>query len=345
MINTQQKARAIHPGQSGFALPLVLVAIASLAIITLVGYRAVTGAAAIVATIQDNASAEQGLFTAEAEAAFTFLTSSAVSRGIATGGADISESQDEGNGRSTLSDDQIWQANGATRRSTLGQKTTLVSYFDAAGFAPIERLRTDDLAALLLAAGFDGNDAEQVAARIADFQDGDTNRRFRGAEHADYRLFGVSPPTNSPLRSVGELAAVLGYADLAPASSWDFILEHTRFGGVSSQFKPLLGPPAMAGLFDIDEDAQIAPDPISDYGSEDSQPTETARFLLAHRGEAGLTRKRAVEIMRTASAPDKPFRRIWIYDKVNDDNGSPTPANERRDLAPVYQPAPGADSR
>ncbi len=347
MTDQYQKQSTAQKRQHGFALPLVLVAIASLAIITLVGYRAVAGAAAIVMAIQDDARVEQAFFSAEAEAAFTFLSSPAVEGGIATGdGAIIANESPIGEaGVSGLGERQYWSANGERRISAYGSSATTVSYFDAAGFAPIDLMSEEDLTLLLSAAGFSGNDAELMAARIADFQDHGAQRRFRGAERADYRLFGIAAPTDSPLRKPGELAAVLGYADLAPPSSWDFMLDNVRFGGLFSQFKPRLGPEILASLFVDAGDSPIASDPLESYGIQDVQPTETARFLLSHQADGRLTRRRAVEIMRTANAADKPFRRVWNYDKVNDDNGAATTASERRDMAPVYQPAAVADPR
>lgn len=341
----RRRPGAGQTGQKGFALPLALVAIASLAIITLVGYRTVAGAAAIVVTMQENADIEQALFSAEAETVFTYLSSPIIPSGIAMDPATLGSAAIDGIDVSTLADDQLWRANGAARRSNTATTPIVVTYFDASGFAPIGALQVNQLAALLSAAGFDRNDVDQLAARIADFQDYDSTRRFQGAERAEYRLFGALPPTNSPLRSVGELEAVLGYTDKAPASSWSFLEEYASFGGLVGQFKPRLGPPLLADIIVDEEDAGIAADPFGGYDAASTQPTDTARFLLSPDGTPGLTRRRAVEIMRTANAPDRPFRRVWIYDKVHDDNGSQTAKTEQHNMAPVFQPTSGADPR
>lgn len=345
MIFQRHNLIARQSRQKGFALPLALVAIASLAIITLVGYRAVAGAGAIVVAVQENAELKRALFSAEAETVFTYLTAPSVPNGIALNTTASAVSPIDGINVSSLSEDQIWRADGAIRLSAATPLPIFVTYFDAAGFPPIDALPEERLAILLSSAGFDANITEQMAARIADFQDPDSLRRFRGAERADYRLFGAPPPTNSPLRSPGELAAVLGYADQAPASSWRFMEEYARFGGIFSQFNPKLGPPALAILNENDENAGNPSDPIDELDADYAQPTDTARFLLSYDGAAGLTRRRAVEIMRTANAPDKPFRRVLIYDKVNDDDGSQTATTEQRDMAPVFQPASGANPR
>ncbi len=333
--------------QRGFALPLALVAIASLAIITLAGYRAVAGATAIVTTIQDDVRIEQALYSAEAEAAFVFLTATAVNGGVQTDGASTPDVDlaFENVDVSALAPTQYWRANGQQRRSGASVAPVEVAYFDASGFAPFSVLSDEQLAQFLSAAGFDRAAAEQMAARILDFQDDDVQRRFRGAERADYRLFSAAPPTNSPLRTSGELASVLGFSDAAPPESWEFITEYARFGGLGGVFKPQLAPSGIADLFDSSDESAFATDTLESYASQDAQPTDTARFLLAYRAENGLTRRRAVEIMRTAAAADKPFRRVWIYDKVENDNGPAPAAIERRDLAPIFQPASGSDSR
>ncbi len=335
--------------QQGFALPLALVAIASLAIITLVGYRAVSGATEIVTAIQDDVRIEQAFHSAEAEAAFTFLTATAANGGVVTNADAAPVADPEIDNTDTDADAPepraFWRADGEQRVSAAAPEPIVVAYYDAAGFAPISALPEELLAQFLTAAGFERDPATEMAARIADYQDDDVRRRFRGAERTEYRLFAAAPPTNSPLRTVGELASVLEYADQAPAESWDFMLENARFGGLSSQFKPLLGPASVAGLFQTDAEASFATNPTESYVQLDTQPTDTARFLLAHGAATGLTRRRAVEIMRTAGAADKPFRRVWIYDKAEHGNGPATAAIEQRDMASVFQPAPDADSR
>ena len=340
-----QEHRQRQEAQRGFALPLALIAIALLSIITIAGYRAVSGAAVIVTSLQDNALDEQALFSAEAEATFTFLTGANAVGGILTGVKPGQGADPFGNAAATESLDAnaLWRANGESRLMQNEQRSVTVNYYDAAGFPPVFVLADNQIAALLLASGFKRDQAIEFAARIGDYQDGDDIRRFRGAERADYRLFGVSPPANSPLRTAGELASVLGFSDAAPFASWDFLTENARFGGVGTVYSPSFGPEKISGIFSDESISELGPGGANEYAVNVVQPSDTARFLLTNRSRAGLTRRRAVEIMRTAGAVDKPFRRVWIYDKVENDNGSATAADEQRNMAPVFQPAPPAD--
>ncbi len=328
---------------------MALVTIALLSLITLAGYRAVSSAAEIAITLEENARAERAFFSAESESAFRFLTSPPVERGILTGMAPSVEtdgfSQDNTINIDDLDATDLWRADGQARLSTAQSPPVTVIYYDAAGFPPITALPERETTTLLAAAGFEPQAAALYAARIGDFQDDDSRRRFRGAEAADYRLYSASPPTNSPLRTSSELASVLGFADAASADKWGFFVENVGFGGFTSQFIPTLGPPAIADLFANASLGSFDTDPLINTTDRAVQPTGTARFLLDYRLQSGLTRRRAVEIMRTAAASDRPFRRIWIYDKAEYDQGTSTPASEQRDLAAVFQAADDPDSR
>lgn len=353
-LNSDRRAHADHHShQQGFALPLALISIALLSAITLAGYRAVSSAAEIASVVQENTRTELAFFSAENESAFMFLTSPPIELGILTsreqavtdGAQDGAFGQDDGPNIETLAVAEHWRADGQARLSSTQSLPVVVVYHDAAGFPPIAALPEEDTTIILAAAGFESDAAAQYAARIADFQDDDTTRRFRGAERSDYRLYGASPPTNSPLRTAGELTSVLGFAGAIPTENWDFFVKNIAFGGFTNQFIPRFGPPSIAALFENADSGIIATDPLETYLDENVQPTSTARFLLAYRLESGLTRRRAVEIMRTAVAADKPFRRIWIYDKAEYDQGEATPAIERRDLAPVFQAVADPDPR
>ena len=342
-----------HSHQRGFAMPLALVAIALLSVITLAGYRAVTSAVEIASVVQENTQTELAFFSAETESVFTFLTSRPVQGGVVTSSALTADQNVEdilfGLGSEvdvdTLAASEFWRASGQARISTTNAVPVKVVYNDASGFAPISALAESEIATVLRIAGFDSAAAVQLAARISDYQDDDTRRRFRGAERAEYRLYGAAAPTNSPLRAPGELASVLGFADTASIENWKFLTENTRFGGFAGQFKPLLGPPVFVDFLGTTPQGLGDADLFGGVSSRDIQPTSTARFLLAYRLQSGLTRRRAIEIMRTANAADTPFRRIPVYDKAEYEQGDATPANEQNGLAPVFPAVTGLDSR
>ena len=344
---------AKYSQQEGFALPLALVAIALLSIITLAGYRAVSAATAVTLAFQENMQTELAFFSAEAESAFVFLTSPPITDGILTANSQSVEGYDALDlalgivdiDTELLQAVEYWRADGQVRISETQSIPVKVTYHDAAGFAPIALLPEEKVAAMFAAAGFDSESALRFAARIGDFQDADSRRRFRGAEATDYRLYGASAPTNSPLRVSGEMASVLGFADMATIESWDFFVTNVQYGGVISQFKPHFGPTAIATLFDDSVDEVIVTGLLDGYIDDSRHPSGTARFLLTFRLQSGMTRKRAMEIMRTAVAPDRPFRRIWLYDKAEDEQSDATPGIEQSDLAPVFQASTSPDSR
>ncbi len=326
--------------QKGFALPFALVAIAAMAIIAAIGFRAVSDSTSVMNALQADIATERALVSAEAEAVFVYLTSAPVSGGIASGQAAAAAdpvfdvNPVDPNERDPS---QYWRADGQARSSGTPAQPVRVVYRDAAGLAPITSLPEDTLAAFLRKAGFEREDAPQFAARIGDYQDDDVNRRFRGAERADYRLFGAPPPTNSPLRAYQETASVLGVPDSAPPGFWTYLAEYGRFGR-GGGFKPAFAPPEIADLFPERGGFALNPDPAEVAEAGDLRPSATARFLLETPIVNGLTRRRAVEIMRTAAAADVPFRREWIYDKADANDGSAITAIDQEGLAQVFQP-------
>jgi type II secretory pathway component PulK len=134
-------------------------------------------------------------------------------------------------------------ADAGIQRAILGLKQTIRNpNFDGRGFAYVWRfgecsvhifVRDEAskidlnkapeplLTALFMSTGVDGGRAQSLADAIADFRDADNFRRPGGAETADYRNAGLTPPKNAAFESVEELEQVLGmtasiYRRIAP---------------------------------------------------------------------------------------------------------------------------------
>lgn len=340
--------RAPSSAEGGFILPFTLVAIASLALIAAVSFRAMARAADIAAAMQEDLALETALAAAEAETAFVFLSSRPIIGGlhtIAAGPGPTTALLDSVSAES-LSTGEYWDAAGGARRATFGGARVRALYRDSAGFAPIDNLKEEDLAAFLQIAGFEPEPALEYAAKIKDFTDEDFVRRFRGAERSDYRLLQTPPPTDSPLRSVEELSSVIGLAEAAPPGFWGFIQDLSHLGGFASQPKPGFAPPELLAKMQMFEGDGLSFDPAEAALLETLTPSATARFLLDARMEDGrLTRRRAIDLTRRANAADRPLKRVLAYEK-----GGAAPQGEAvelefDELAPIFTTPEGSDSR
>lgn len=81
---------------------------------------------------------------------------------------------------------------------------------DLAGRVDLNAADDALLTALLLGLGLDLRQAERLRDAIRDWSDADDLRRLNGAEAAEYRAAGRTPPANRPFALVNELRLVLG---------------------------------------------------------------------------------------------------------------------------------------
>ena len=312
-------------GQSGFVLPFVLVAIAGMALIASAAFSAVSRSAELMRAIDDDTALDAAFQTAEAQAVYTLLTAPPMADGVYVGD-DTEAVRDaalssfiSGVSAAPLPASEVWSATGEARRVSWSGISVSVAFRDAAGLFPLVDARADLYAAFLKRLGLKTADAEIMGARASDYQDINNVRQFRGAERAQYRLYGArSAPTNSPLRAHEELGNVLGMVEAAPSGFWDRLQDlSTPFPGVIRQYA---APPALSGLMDRSPLDPV--DPLTVASADDVNFSGRARFLLTAKTERGL-RTRAVEIANAAAATDLPFRRYWIYDRTRpaDANG------------------------
>lgn len=327
--------------EAGFILPFVLVVLSCLALIAAAAFGAVSKAVSVMTALEEGSAEDAALATAEAQAAFAFLTSTPVSEGLWLGAPAVAA--DDPSGEPTVADrlaagtldpgavasDDYWRGNGAARSVFANGRRITVQYRDAGGLFALASANEDRTAVFLELLGLSRDAASEMAARIADYEDPDHVRRFRGAERADYRLFSRPPPTNSPLRNPEELGRVLGFFEVAPPGFWREVLDFaTTDQGVLLAYA---APPRLLPLASAVGADDGGLDAIS---SQTRRPSGRARFLLHVTGE-GRSRTRAVDIRRPPPISQAPFQRFMVYETTEIAQRAPSLDVEN---APVLYP-------
>jgi general secretion pathway protein K len=117
---------------------------------------------------------------------------------------------------------------------------------DEAGRVDLNIASETLLAALLAGLGFSSDEARARAAAIADWRDGDDDRREGGAERKDYEDRGRPGPRNAPLDAVEELAQIEGFDDALVTRLAPYVTVHSGQDGVD----PAFAVPGLAGILD-----------------------------------------------------------------------------------------------
>lgn len=337
----------------GFVLPYVLVVIAILAVASTIAAERLQRSTTVLSRVQDQTQAEAMLMTAESEAIYSVLTGLSVDNGIdlnpntpiqtqfGTFSADLSRvlSPDERN----LEEPDIWRIDGGKRATVLSNGHVLIEIQDVAGLLSLISTEEESLEKLLAAAGAGRDEARSLTARLKDYTDFDGNRRFKGAEGADYRFRNKEAPTNSPLRSYEEMAQILGWAEAIPNLDFNLIRNNTTLKPLTSlkrQFarQELLD---ILKLEEVNVREDLTVDGISALSALTFQPSDNIRLTFWVQSSSGTYEKRVIEISRTVNNMEKPFRRFWVYETTvleNDLNLGTTPVNEQKNVlhtAPV----------
>ena len=104
-----------------------------------------------------------------------------------------------------------WQADGATHELRLGEGSVRVRIEDESGRIDINSADDATLVSMLISIGLPNDEAQHLAAAIADYRDPDSIKHPGGAEAFDYEAAGLDHgPKNSPFDSPEELMQVLG---------------------------------------------------------------------------------------------------------------------------------------
>ncbi len=325
----------VHP-QSGFVLPYVLVAIAILSMASIIAIQRTENTSRLITAIQEETNAQWALMSAEAETIFTVLTAIPVE-----GGLDLKAERDisdlfgsPSKGARESPDAEFWSAAGGVRRSDTAYGPVIVHYRDAAGLVALNNADLALLEKLITSLGVQPEAAKTMAATLVDYRDEDNRRQFRGAERASYRLHNKLPPTNSPLRSYGELEAVLKWSQPLQTLDMQRLKEQATLSPTLFVVKKSFAAPDLVRALELDRGVSlddIARDDIEAIFANDTYPSGVMRFSFTYQGSDGRLTQRALEIERKVNALSKPFGKFCIYERVVLDDPS------KFDLGPVSE--------
>ncbi|MEL7201167.1 MAG: hypothetical protein AAGK25_06140 [Pseudomonadota bacterium] len=298
--------------QRGFVLPFVLMTLAAISLVAFSAYAALERSSAYMRALQDQARVAAAFQSAEAEATFRFLTSAAVPGGLRDGAiADLTSGLvlglDDPNAPAVAAD--LWRGDGSVRRSVAGDVPVLVSYRDSGGLAAINLLREEKLITYFEVAGFAREDATRLAAELGDYMDGDKERRFLGAEGADYLLYQRPPPTDAALRHVLELTRLLSIPPDLGDRFWNSLMAITTLDRNTALIKPDFALPPLIGTL-TEEFDDVGADVVSLATLTNPRPGPRARFLLTTVDQRGIYR--IIEVEKSVNHLAKPFKRAFI---------------------------------
>ncbi len=310
----------------GFVLPYVLVVIFILALTSTIAVRSIGSASRIITALNEDFQAQQRLVTAEADTLFVFLTSAAVEGGIDTSYAPwTTNDMVDGFDVTKLPPKAVWSASGGRRISTYPSGRVTVSYRDVSGLVPLNRNAPELMKRLFLGLGMKRDTGLSAAAKLGDYIDEDTRRRFRGGERADYRLKRMAPPTNARLRAYEEVYHILGWEKMITPSLYERLRRYTTLTTSTTYYRKRFLSSDVAKILGLEEsDGKIRGfsnqdiDMLDAMTSSVETPTQQGRFIFSTSQAAGKTIIKAIEVERTPMAPDRPFRRYVVFEETRD---------------------------
>ncbi|UCH75161.1 MAG: general secretion pathway protein GspK [Rhodospirillales bacterium] len=142
-----------------------------------------------------------------------------------------------------------WTADGATHRLELNAGHVEIAVHDATGRIDLNAAPPDLLAGLFRAVGVDQDQAEVLAARIADWRDRDEDAAPGGAEQADYDRAGLSVRVgNGPFATPGEIVRIPGIDMILYTAIEGAVTVWSRQRGVDPVAAPRLALLALPGM-------------------------------------------------------------------------------------------------
>ncbi|MGQ9367940.1 general secretion pathway protein GspK [Azospirillum sp. ST 5-10] len=187
------------------------------------------------------------------------------------------------------------------RRIDLGAGAALVRIDDEYGRIDLNAAPEAVLRALFRHAGLAAAAASAMAARLADYRDGDSLRRNGGAEADDYRAAGLAPPKDGPLAQPDEAAGVLGMTPDLLAAVAPYVTVFTGAERVVADAAPPAVAAAMAAI-------------VADAGARTwaSRPA-AARALYRIRSEGRLPdgTRFVREAVAAVAADRRPALLLW----------------------------------
>jgi len=216
-----------------------------------------------------------------------------------------------------------WLANGTVHAFELPSGRLEITLQDAAGRIDLNVAAPDLLAGLFRAAGVDPDQADVLAARIADWRDRDEDATPNGAEQADYDAAGIAVRVgNRPFATPDEIVRVPGIDMALFGLIEGAVTVWSRQRGIDPTAAPRLALLALPGMTESIADSLIAAraeEPPDPRGTELLQfiPAEAQRSLSRGGGrvvyvmakaetrEGGIFRREAVIELRAGG--DQPY--------------------------------------
>lgn len=208
-----------RPGESGFALPAVLVVVGMLTLVFLVAVTALDTLAGQTLRAKQRVEFEQAALSLEAKAAWQALVEPAGEDSILIGGPRSASSSGQA-AASPFADRRIVALHLDGRRYGVDGGRLAVSLQDGAGQVNLDAISPEARVRLLQSLGAPPASLAALADRLGDDIDSDDLRRMNGAEAADYAAAGTAPPRNTAFIRTGEVLGVLGWKQAVPQASW-----------------------------------------------------------------------------------------------------------------------------
>ena len=298
--------------EGGFVLVYVLAVVGILSLLTIIAASNLQRQQTLLRVIADRNVLSDRLTQAESIMQFYFLKSPIVSGGLDLSGRPVNEMElalGEPLDETELTADLIWSVHDGRRSLVFPDAIVSIVYQDADGLVSLNAADPSVLSVWFETYTNLDMDKADFAAKLSDYIDSDSNRRFQGAERAEYRLAGLPSPQNSPIRSFRELQQIYGIQDFQ-LSRLAFPFRLTLFS-TSNQ-------PRGAGMPEDLSDAlqrvllgsQVNRDDLAANQLVNSRfPSERAQFTLeAYSPDSDLILRRVVEFERTAASPDYPYK-------------------------------------
>lgn len=342
--------------QSGFVLPYVLVVIAILAVAGTIAANRLQNTLSTLGAISSAESSARLIDAAEAEVIFALMAANTVPGGYDLNPSSLTVTEfgvfDE---RGRLMDPRdveavqkdIWPVKGGARQVSIGGAPVVVVLQDVSGLPSVNKPNSVFFRAALEASGVPRTKSGPLITYLQDYIDSDNRKSMGGAERSDYSLVKMPTPTNSPVRSFGELSRVMGWAeamktmDMTRFKSLVTLNNITDFreGFISAELQAL---PSVKNALRADRSigaGSAGRDIFALAGATSTQPSNTVRIsLYAPRG-TGVWDKRVIEITRQGDHITKPYRRLWVLDATVLDSDLDFDPAQLAELDHVIDPA------
>lgn len=192
----------------GYVYIMALAAIAILALVLAGAYAVQRASSDGAGELLAQTELERDLRAAQASALYLLLTAPRGNETINAGGVPNPDILEGG----LLEEGDPISARGEPRRVEINGRTIIVRLISTQGLIGLDPDDPRKAQLFLGQIGLGDAEASRLAARLADYADGDDLRRLGGAERGDYP--DGRAPANAPLRTPRELCAVPGWDEL-----------------------------------------------------------------------------------------------------------------------------------